>query len=128
MGQRGWGNEAGTLKQFRGQMASHVTGEQYVATVAVDGEMIRIWNDHKRVGAWPITDVACERVTVFRFQITLDGVVHTFQPDDPGGFADRAGAIIDLRPKSRFGLGPRVKKAKEELAAARAAAETATGD
>lgn len=113
------------MRNFKGQIASHVTGDQYVATIAVDGEMVRIWNDHKRVGAWPVQDVKCERVTVFRFQLHLDGVLHTFQPDDPGGFAESVGAIIDLRPKTRFGLGPRVKKAKEELAAAKAAADPA---
>jgi hypothetical protein len=108
---------------FKGQMASHTTGDHYHATVAVDGEMVRIWNDHKRVGAWPVGDVNCERVTVFRFHLTLDGVVYTFQPEDPGGFANEVGAIIDLRPTTRFGLGPRVQKAKEELAAARSTAE-----
>ncbi len=109
------------MRNFKGQLTSHDRADHYVATVAVDGEWIRIWNEHKRVGAWPVEQVHCERVTVFRFQLTLDGVVHTFQPDDPGGFATGVGAVIDLRPTSRFGLGPRVKAAKEELAAARPA-------
>jgi hypothetical protein len=109
------------VKNFKGQLTSHDNADQYLATVAVDGEWVRIWNEHKRVGAWPAEQVHCERVTVFRFQLTLDGVIHTFQPDDPGGFANGVGAVIDLRPTSRFGLGPRVKAAKEELAAARAA-------
>lgn len=112
------------MRNFKGQLSSHERDDQYVATVAVDGELVRIWNDHKRIGAWPVEEVNCERVTVFRFQITLDGVVHTFQPDDPGGFASSVGAIIDLRPTHRFGLGPRVKAAKEELAAARAGEST----
>lgn len=109
------------MRNFKGQLVAHEGNFAYLATVAVDGEWIRIWNDHKRVGAWLVEDVECERVTVFRFQLTLDGVVHTFHPEDPGGFAESAGAIIDLRSTSRFGLGPRVKAAKEELAAARAA-------
>ena len=110
------------MLNFRGQLTSHQTGDDFIALVAVDDETVRIWNDHKRIGAWPIDDVKCERVTVFRFQLTIDGVVHTFQPTDPAGFADSVGTVIDLRPKSRFGLGPRVQAAKEELAAARAAA------
>ena len=109
------------MKNFRGQIVAHEGSSDYLATVAVDGEWIRIWNEHKRVGAWLVEDAQCERVTVFRFQLTLDGIVHTFHPEDPGGFAESAGAIIDLRSTSRFGLGPRVKAAKEELAAARAA-------
>lgn len=114
-------SEAGIVLNFKGQLTSHTTGDQFVAMVAVDGEMVRIWNEHKRVGAWPLGDVNCERVTVFRFQLTLDDVVHTFQPDDPAGFADSLGTVIDLRPTTRFGLGPRVQAAKEALAAARAA-------
>lgn len=122
------GGEA-IVRNFRGQLVAHEGTADYLATVAVDGDWIRIWNEHKRVGAWPVEDIQCERVTVFRFQLTLDGIVHTFQPEDPGGFADSVGAIIDLRPTSRFGLGPRVKAAKEEMAAARAAraaADTST--
>jgi hypothetical protein len=107
------------MQNFKGRLVSHESGNQLTATVNVDGEWVRIWNDHKRVGAWPAASVNCERLTVFRFQMTLDGVVHTFQPDDPGGFANGIGAVIDLRPTTRFGLGPKVKAAKEELAAAR---------
>lgn len=116
------------MQNFKGQMVSHLTGDEYVATVAVDGEWVRIWNEHKRVGAWPVDTVHCERVTVFRYQLTLDDVVHTFQPDDPGGFGNGIGAVIDLRPTSRFGLGPKVKAAREELAAARASAEADSSD
>lgn len=119
-------SEAGIVLNFKGQMTSHQTSDHYLALVAVDGETVRIWNDHKRVGAWPVEDVNCERVTVFRFQLTLDHVVYTFQPDDPAGFADSVGTIIDLRPKTRFGLGPRVQAAKDELAAARASAESSS--
>ena len=118
------------MRNFRGQITSHESSDHYVATVAVDeeGEWVRIWNEHKRVGAWPVADVNCERVTVFRFQLTLDDVVHTFQPEDPAGFAESIGAVIDLRPTSRFGLGPRVQKAKEELAEARAAGSSSDAD
>lgn len=131
--QKGWEHEGnglgvGIVKNFKGQLTSHHNGDHYVATVAVDEDLVRIWNDHKRVGAWPVNTVNCERVTVFRFQLTLDDVVHTFQPDDPGGFADSVSAIIDLRPTTRFGLGPRVKAAKEELAAVRASAAEVSAD
>ena len=112
------------MQNFKGQMFPHGTEAQYTATIAVDGEWVRVWNEHKRVGAWPVKSVNCERVTVFRFQLILDEVLHTFQPEDPAGFADGIGAVIDLRPTSRFGLGARVKAAKEEAAAVRASSTT----
>lgn len=116
------------VQHFKGRMSSHSSTDSYVASLQVDDDHVRIWNEHRRIGAWPIGDVHCERVTVFRFQLTLDGVVHTFQPDDPAGFADGMGAVIDLRPTTRFGLGPRVRAAKEEILAARAAREGEPAD
>jgi hypothetical protein len=116
------------VENFKGQLVSHGSGDHYTATIAVDGEWVRVWNEHKRVGAWPVESVNCERVTVFRFQLTLDEVLHTFQPDDPAGFANGIGAVIDLRPASRFGLGARVKAAKEELAAVQASSTDESTD
>ena len=72
---------------------------------------------NRRVGAWSLEEVLIERVTVFRFNVTLDGLKNTFAPDDPAGFAE------SVHVASRFGLGERVRKAKEELAAAHAAAD-----
>ncbi len=112
------------MQNFKGQMFPHGIDDHYTATIAVDGEWVRVWNEHKRVGAWPVASVNCERVTVFRFQLTLDEVLHTFQPEDPAGFATGIGAVLDLRPTSRFGLGPKVKAAKEELAAVLASSPT----
>lgn len=106
------------MRSFRGRLVSHAyksAGD--TVNVGLDDDWIRIWNAHKRIGSWRIAEVACERVTVFRFTLDLDGIVHTFTPDDPGGFAGAIGAIIDLRPTSRFGLGERVKAAKAAMAA-----------
>ena len=115
------------MKTFTGQMSPHDSGDSYDATVLLDGQWLRIMQGHRRLGAWAIEDVAVERLTVFRFHITFDGEKHTFAPDDPSGFAETINVVVDLRPKTRFGLGDRVRKAKEELAAAHAAA-AATND
>jgi hypothetical protein len=107
-------------------MVSHEGGEPFIAVVTVDDDWVRIVAGYRRLGAWPRADLVCERVTVFRFQLDLDGITHTFTPDDPAGFSEAIGAVVDLRPKSRFGLGERVRKALEEREAEMAA--TATGD
>jgi hypothetical protein len=78
----------------------------------VDGDWVRVVAGHRRLGAWPVEQVHCERVTVFRFHLELEGREYTFAPDDPSAFADAMGAVIDLRPKARFGLGDRVKAAR----------------
>lgn len=108
---------------FTGRLVSHNGGHVYEANIQVDEDWVRIWSGHKRFGAWSVGDLKCERVTVFRFHLHLDGVVHTFSPDDPAAFAESLKAVVDLRPQARFGLGERVRAAKAERDAARAASE-----
>lgn len=110
------------MQLYRGRLLSHEVGHASVVTVQIDEEWVRIYSEYKRYGAWTAVDLKVERLTVFRFQMTLDGVLHTFNPDDPNGFSDAIGAVIDLRPKTRFGLGDRVKAALAERAEERAAA------
>lgn len=112
------------MKNFHGKLQSHVSGVAERVTVGVDDTWIRIWNDHKRIGAWNVEDVPCERITVFRFNLDLDGVPHTFTPDDPAAFAESIRAVVDLRPTSRFGLGDRVRAAKAAMAAAGSESDT----
>ena len=110
------------MHSYTGRMSPHDGSDSYLATILVDGQWLRMMTGNRRVGAWALADVTIERVTVFRFHVTMDGVKYTFAPDDPAGFAKSMPIVIDLRPASRFGLGERVRKAKEELAAAHAAA------
>lgn len=112
------------MRNFRGRLQSHAGGVADYVTVGVDENWIRIWNDHKRFGAWNIEAVPCERLTVFRFVLELDGVPHTFTPDDPASFAESITAVIDLRPTSRFGLGDRVRAAKAATAVSAADSES----
>lgn len=100
------------MNTFKGGFVAHAGGDPVTATVQVDGDWVRVVAGHKRLGAWPITQVGCERVTVFRFLLKLEGDEFTFAPDDPKAFSDAMGAVIDLRPKARFGLGDRVKAAR----------------
>jgi hypothetical protein len=111
------------VQLFRGQLLSHEAGHATHVTVQVENDWVRIYSEHKRFGAWSAADLNVERLTVFRFQLSLDGVIHTFTPDDPNGFSEAVGAVIDLRPKSRFGLGDRVKAALAEQEALRKASE-----
>lgn len=110
------------MQNFTGRMSPHDGGDSFAAAIFIDGQWLRLMSGSRRIGAWAVDDVVIERMTVFRFQITIEGSTYTFAPDDPAGFASGADVVVDLRPASRFGLGERVKKAKEELAAAHAAA------
>lgn len=110
------------MQNFRGVMASQqgMGGEPFVVTINVDDEWARFFAGPKRMGAWRLADLRTERMTVFRFKMHLDSAEYVFVPDDPAGFSEAMGAVIDLRPKARFGLGERVKAAKAALAAERA--------
>lgn len=94
-------------------------GDAALATIQVDDEWVRVVAGHRRLGAWRLHNVHCERVTVFRYHITLDATEYAFNPDDPTAFGEVMGPVVDLRSKSRFGLGERVKAARAELAADR---------
>ncbi len=113
------------MRTFKGRMSPHDSADSYSATILIDGQWLRMMNGNRRVGAWALDDVTIERVTVFRYQITLDGTTSTFAPDDPISFANSVDVVVDLRPTSRFGLGERVRQAKEELAAAKSESSSA---
>jgi hypothetical protein len=80
----------------------------------IDEDRCRIWTDRRRLGSWQLNDVHTERASVFRFILHLDGADVSFTPDDPSGFSDAMGAVIDLRPaRSRFGLAERLRAVQE---------------
>ena len=68
----------------------------------------------KWIGAWSIDDVKFERHSLREFGFYVNGTLWTFASDDPSAFASTVGIVVDLRATSRFGLGERVKKAREE--------------
>jgi hypothetical protein len=43
--------------------------------------------------------------------LTCGEVEYTFLPDDPAGFSEEAGAVVDLRTRTgRFGLAQRIRE------------------
>lgn len=92
-------------------------GGEYTVVVSVDSEWLRIGSGARKVGAWNLSEVSIERPTVFRFTITTPESVYTFRPEDPAAFANSLPVVVDLRSRSRFGLGDRVRAAKAERAA-----------
>jgi hypothetical protein len=74
-----------------------------------------MWTDHRRLGSWELAEMHVKRTSLVGFSLDLDGLIHIFKPDDPHGFSDGVGNVIDLRePKSRFGLMDRLRQAEAE--------------
>ncbi len=97
---------------YEGTLAPHLMeGDPTRARFVVDDGWVRVVVGHRPLGTWRVSDIECERVTLTRFSVKLNGDAYTFMPDDPGGFSDDIGAVVDLRPTARFGLGPRVRAA-----------------
>lgn len=100
------------MDAFMGKLDMGDEGE-YTVTVSVDSEWMRIGSGGRKVGAWNLADVRVERPSVFRFTITTPESEYTFRPEDPAAFAAALPVVVDLRSASRFGLGERVRAAKE---------------
>lgn len=82
------------------------------ASVQFDDGRCRVWNDRRRIGSWETEEVHTERVGVSRFQMKAGDIEFFFSPDDPAGFSEEAGAVVDLRTKTgRFGLAQRIREA-----------------
>jgi hypothetical protein len=82
------------------------------ASVQFDDGRCRVWNDRRRIGSWEVDEVNTERVGVSRFQMRVGDIDFYFNPDDPAGFSEEAGAIVDLTAKTgRFGLAERLRQA-----------------
>ncbi len=97
---------------YEGTLAPHLgSGEPARVRFVVDDGWVRVVVGYRPLGTWRVNDIDCERVSLTRFTVKLDTDVYTFIPDDPTGFSDAIGAVVDLRPTARFGLGPRVRAA-----------------
>ena len=84
-----------------------------------DGKFTMVGAPGKWIGAWPFDDMKFERLTIREFGFTVSHDPWTFVSDDPAAFASAVGIVVDLRATSRFGLGERVRKAREEQRAGR---------
>lgn len=97
------------MSVFHGQLQRGTTPPES-ASVQFDDGRCRVWNDRRRIGSWEVEEVHTERVGVSRFQVKAGEVEFYFSPDDPAGFSEQAGAIVDLRGKTgRFGLAQRIR-------------------
>jgi hypothetical protein len=64
-----------------------------------------------QIGSWPIEQVAAERTSIFRFELSIDGDRFDFNPEDPSAFSEAVGAVIDLtESQGRFGLKTRIER------------------
>ena len=84
-------------------------------TFQVDDGRVRMWSARNRIGSWNAEDVTIRRETIFRFLLTIEGDVYSFNPQDPSGFADSVDVVVDLTNNrgSRFGLAERLRKVAE---------------
>jgi hypothetical protein len=98
------------MANFQGRLVAHQGDTDSLdATFQIEEDWIRVFAGHRRFGAWERKDIKAERVSVFRFHVTLADRTYTFTPDDPGGFSDAIGAVVDARSESRFGLKERIE-------------------
>lgn len=74
-----------------------------------DGRM-RIFAGPVAVGSWPMSRVSAERTSIYRFALNIDGEQFEFFPEDPLGFSDDIGAVVDLTRGSRFSLKQRIER------------------
>ena len=102
------------MADYTGRLVAHEgeAGSEDATVQIEDGGWVRIFSRHRRYGAWKREDLQAERVSVFRFHLMLDDKRYTFTPDDPGGFSDAIGAMVDARSQSRFGLKQRIEAVK----------------
>lgn len=99
------------MTDYTGRLVAHEgeAGSEDATIQIEDDGWVRIFSKHRRYGAWSREDLQPERVSVFRFHLSLDDKRYTFTPDDPGGFSDSIGAMVDARSQARFGLKQRIE-------------------
>ncbi len=97
---------------YSGRMQGKTLDLSHVTLRLDDDNRLRLFAGPVAVGSWPMHRVSAERVSIYRFALDIDGEDFEFFPDDPIGFSDDIGAVVDLTRTSRFNL----KKAIERTA------------
>ncbi len=83
-----------------------------MVSIDIGDGRFRVSAGRRQLGSWAQQRVVAERTSIYRFEINIDGDQFEFFPDDPSGFSDAVGAVIDLtESKGRFGLKARIEKA-----------------
>lgn len=74
-------------------------------------DRLRVTVGRTQLGSWPIKTIRAERTSIYRFDLTVDGDLFEFMPDDPSTFSNAVGAVIDLSETTgRFGLKARIER------------------
>ena len=103
------------MTRFSGVLHRPDSAETNVLIQISDGKCTIVAAPGRWIGAWPLEKMTFERQTVREFTFSAHGQEWTFVSDNPVGFSEAVGVVVDLRPTvSRFGLGERVKAAKAE--------------
>jgi hypothetical protein len=82
-------------------------------TVETIDDRLRIVAGRIEIGSWPLASVSVERTSIYRFALEIEDDTLEFIPDEPSGFSDEIGAVIDVTARQeRFGLKARLQEAK----------------
>jgi len=82
-------------------------------TVETIDDRLRIVAGRTEIGSWPLASVSVERTSIYRFALEIEDDTFEFIPDEPSGFSDDIGAVLDLTARQeRFGLKARLQEAK----------------
>jgi len=99
------------MAEFQGRLQGPKLEPAYV-TAEVADDRFRLVAGRRHLGSWPLKAIAVERTSIYRFALEIDGDHLEFFPEDPSGFSDSVGAVIDLREtRGRFGLKARIERA-----------------
>lgn len=99
------------MSRYLGRLQSADLEPSYVTIEVSDGRL-RIVAGRRHLGSWPLERISAERTSPYRLALRIDGDEFEFFPEDPKGFSDAVGAVIDLRERTgRFGLKARIEQA-----------------
>ncbi len=99
------------MAEFVGRLQGPKLEPAYVTIEVSDGRF-RIVAGRRQMGSWPLTKIAVERTSIYRFSLEIDSDSFEFFPEDPSEFSNSVGAVIDLREtRGRFGLKARIERA-----------------
>ena len=107
------------MTQHSGVLKRPAAAETAVVIRVSDGKCTIVGSPGRWIGAWQLEKTIFERISTREFAFSPNGESWTFVSDDPAAFANSVGVVVDLRANTRFGLGERVRRAREEQRAGR---------
>lgn len=105
------------MTQHSGILQRPAAADTPVVIRVSDGKCTIVGAPGRWIGGWPLEKTKFNRLSLREFEISPDGENWVFISDDPAAFAEAVGVVVDLRSNSRFGLGERVRLAREEQSA-----------